>query len=110
MTVVGTTRTIGLRDRIDKKNNTRDFSPVSIGFFGIEQTHISDSVFLIVWCQRRLVWRCVCHFGIERRHYRKLLSALEASTWQMLATIFSRAFALVYRFADNKINKFVEAG
>jgi hypothetical protein len=29
--------------------------------------------------------------AMERRHYRKLLSALEASTSQMLATIFSRS-------------------
>jgi hypothetical protein len=40
--------------------------------------------------------------AMERRHYRKLLSALEASTSQMLATIFSRASAPVYRFVGNK--------
>jgi hypothetical protein len=59
-------------------------------------------VLLVVRCEPRLIWRCVCHFGIERRHYRKLLSALEASTSQMLGTIFSRASAMVYRFVDNK--------
>src|ERR1700733_10293045 len=91
MTVVGPTRARRLGGRINLKNNTRDFLPISIGFFGIEQTHIGDRVLLVVRCQRWLVWRCVCHFGIERRHYRKLLSALEASTSQMLGTIFSRA-------------------
>src|SRR5437868_14519511 len=102
MTNVGTARTIRLRDRIDMQNNIHDFLPVSISFLGIEQTHIGDCVLLVIRRQRRLVWRCVCHFGIERRHYRKLLSALEASTSHMLATIFSRASALVYRFVDNK--------
>src|SRR5271155_2782358 len=102
MTVVGTTRARRLRGWINLENNTRDFLPISIGFLGIEQTHIGDRVLLVIRCERWLIWRCVCHFGIERRHYRKLLSALEASTSQMLDAIFSRAFARVYRFVDNK--------
>src|ERR1700689_3561756 len=102
MTVVGTTRALRLGGRVNLENNTHDFLPISIGFFGIEQTHIGHRVLLVIRRQRRLIWRCVCHFGIERRHYRKLLSALEASTSQMLDAIFSRAFAPVYRFVENK--------
>src|ERR1700761_5299355 len=91
MAIVGPARTVGLGDRINIENDRGDFLPVSIGLFGVEQTHIDDCVFLVVGRQVRLVWRCVCHFGIERRHYRKLLSALEASTSRMLAPIFSRS-------------------
>src|SRR3954447_23736935 len=36
---VSTASPIGLRDWVDAKNNTRDFLPVSVGFFRIEKTH-----------------------------------------------------------------------
>src|ERR1700722_17793900 len=109
MTVVGTTRASRLGGRVNLENNTPDFLPISIGFFGIEQTHIGDCVLLVVRCQRWLVWRCVCHFGIERRHYRKLLSALEVRPRKCWAPSSREPLQWSTGLWTTNINQFVEA-
>ncbi|KRQ98854.1 hypothetical protein CQ10_26080 [Bradyrhizobium valentinum] len=68
MAFVSTASTIGLRDRIDAKNNTCDFLPVSVGFFGIKKTHVGDSVLLVIRRQHLLIRSCICNFRIKRRH------------------------------------------
>lgn len=65
---VSAASTIGLRDRVDAKNNTRDFLPVSVGFFRIEKTHIGDSMLLVIRRQHLLIRSCICNSGIKRRH------------------------------------------
>ena len=54
--------------KLAQQSETIHILSVGESFFGIEQTHVSDCVLLVVRCQRRLVWRSVCHFGSERRH------------------------------------------
>lgn len=65
---VSTASTIWLRIRVDAKNNTRDFLPVSAGFFGIEKTHVGDGVLLVIRRQHLLIRSCICNSGIKRRH------------------------------------------
>ena len=57
MTVESTPSAVRIECGIDLKNDTRDFAPVSVIRFGIEETCISDGMLLIIGRQRRLVWR-----------------------------------------------------
>lgn len=67
---VSAASTIGLRDRVEAKNNPRDFLPVGAGFFRIEKTHVGDGVLLVIGRQRRLLGSQIFDFGIKRRHAR----------------------------------------
>lgn len=68
MAFVSAASTIGLRDRVDAKNNTRDFLPIGAGFFRIEKTRVGDGVLLVIRHQHLLIRSCVCNFRIKRRH------------------------------------------
>lgn len=65
---VSAASTIGLRNRVDAKNNTRDFLPVGASFFRIEKTHVGDGVLLVIRRQHLLIRRCICNSRIKRRH------------------------------------------
>src|ERR1700754_4815385 len=75
MTVESMASAVRIESGIDLKNDTRDLAPVGVICFGIEETSISDGMLLIIVRHRRVCGRYVCNFGIERRHYRKLLRA-----------------------------------
>src|SRR6478736_2148700 len=104
MTGESTPSAVRIECGIDLKNDTRDFAPVSVIRFGIEETGISDGMLFIIGSQRRLVWRHIDNFGIERRHYRKLLRprSFDRANAGCTSAIFSLAAPPVHRFLDCK--------
>src|ERR1700733_3363316 len=80
VTIVGAARAIRLGARIDAKHQLRDFTPIRVVGFGVEQTQISNEVLMVVGRQRGLVWRHVCDIRIERRGRHETPSSLEASS------------------------------
>src|ERR1700712_1269465 len=75
MTVESTASAVRIERGIDLKYDTRDFAPVSVVCFSVEETSISDGMLLVVGGQRWLIRRDICNLSIERRHDRKLLMA-----------------------------------
>jgi hypothetical protein len=104
MTIECAASALRIACRIDLKNDTRDFAPVGVICFGAEKTRICDGVLLIIGSQRRLVWRHIDNFGMERRHYRKLLRprSFDRANAGCNSTIFSLAGHPVYRFLNRK--------
>src|SRR5436309_3268131 len=86
--------------------NVRGFRLFEIGVisFGVEKSRICDGVLLIIRSQRRLVWRHIDNFGIERRHYRKLLRprSFDRANAGCILAIFSLAAQPVHRFLNCK--------
>ena len=104
MTVESTPSAVRIECGIDLKNDTRDFAPVGVICFGVEKTRICDGMLLIIRSQRRLVWRYIDNFGIERRHYRKLLRprSFDRANAGCTSAIFSLAAQPVHRFLNCK--------
>jgi hypothetical protein len=57
MTLISIPSARRFRHRINVKHNTRDFVPIRVVRFGIEETRIRDGVLLVIRCQGRLIRR-----------------------------------------------------
>jgi len=77
MTVESATGAIRLKGWINTKHNACNLAPVGVVGFGVEDTHISDSVLLIVAREPGLAWCQICDLGIGR-HGLKILKNAKA--------------------------------
>ncbi|MGX1350633.1 hypothetical protein AB7M49_004209 [Bradyrhizobium elkanii] len=77
ITVESATGAIKLKGGINTKHNACNLAPVSVVGFGVEDTHISDSVLLIVASEPGRAWCQICNLGIGR-HGLKILQNAEA--------------------------------
>lgn len=77
MTVESATGAIRLKGWINTKHDACNLAPVGVVGFGVEDTHISDSVLLIVVREPGRAWCQICNLGIER-HGLKILKNAKA--------------------------------
>ncbi len=106
---VSTSSTIGLRDRVNAKNNARDVLPVGTGFFRIKKAHVGDGVLLIIGRERRLMGSQIFDFGIKRRHARNSCRsrsfdlANPSCTWAIVVPTSPGGLQDFARFRDARI-------
>ncbi|SCB55607.1 hypothetical protein GA0061098_104624 [Bradyrhizobium shewense] len=73
MAFKSTAGAIRIKGGINTKHNARNFAPISVIGFGIQETHIDDSMLLVIRRELGRVRRGICDLGIGW-HCLKVLS------------------------------------